>query len=124
MQLTVNKSKLISAIQTVQGAIGTRVALPILSNILLELKSNILKLTATNLDISISSTFEVESHEDGAVTVPAQKFYEIVSSIADENINIEVSDKNRVMISTPKCKFRIMGISFEEFPRVPIFHQA
>lgn len=124
MQFIANKSKLISAIQTVQGAIAPRVALPILSNVLLECKTNSLKLTATNLDISISSTFEVETHEEGAVTVPAQKFYEIISSIADENINIEVNDRNQVKISTPKCKFRIMGISYEEFPRAPIFDKA
>jgi len=124
MQLTTNKSKLISAIQTVQGAIGTRVALPILSNILLEAKSNTLKLTATNLDISISSTLEVESQIDGAVTVPAQKFYEIISSIADDTINIEVSEKNQIKISASKCKFRIMGISYEEFPKLPEFDQT
>ncbi len=124
MQLIANKSKLISAIQIVQGAIASRAALPILSNVLLELKENTLKLTATNLDISISSTLEVESQIDGAVTVPAQKFYEIISSITDENINIEISEKNQIKIFTPKCKFKIMGISYEEFPRLPEFDQT
>lgn len=121
MKLKVKKENLLNGIQIVQSVITTRSTLPILSNILLEASQNQLKLTATDLDIGINCVFGVDIIEDGSITLPAKRFSDIIKELPDEEINITIKKNNLVIIETTTCQFKIMGLTAEEFPRLPEF---
>ena len=63
MKIKTSKDELLSGIQIAQNVVSSRTTLPILSNILLETKGNVLKLNATDLDIGISCEIPVETLE-------------------------------------------------------------
>lgn len=121
MKIKVAKGVLLSGIQKVQNIITTKATLPILSNILLETQQNILKLTATDLDIGISCVIPIETQEPGIITVPAKRFSDIIKDLPSENVNINTKKNNLVIVETESCQFKIMGLAPEDFPKLPEF---
>jgi len=121
MKFKVEKSTFLTGIQTVQNVITSKSALPILANILLEIQQDKLRLTATDLDIGISCVIPVDVHEPGAITVPAKRFSDIIKELPADSINISTKKNNQVTINTDSCEFKIMGLTKEEFPKLPEF---
>ncbi len=121
MKFKVEKNHLINAIQAVQNVITTKSALPILSNILIEAQGGNLKLTATDLDIGITCVIPVDIQEPGAITVPAKRFSDIVKEFPIDIITVTTKKNNQVTIDSDVCQFKIMGLTKEEFPKLPEF---
>ncbi len=121
MKITVDKQDILGGIQTVYNIITSKSSLPILSNILIETYKSNLKLTATDLDIGITCVIPVDIQEQGAITVPAKRFSDIVKELPADKIEISTKKNNSVIIETEACQFKIMGLSSEEFPKVPEF---
>lgn len=86
MSFSLSQGALLKPLQLVSGAVERRQTLPILSNILLSVTGNQLSLTATDLELELSSHVELEGEsEDGSVTVSARKFLDICRTLpADE----------------------------------------
>jgi len=121
MKIKVLKSLLGKNLQTVQSVISSRSSLPILSNVLIEAENGEIKLTSTDLDIGISSRFTSEVEEQGAITVPAKRFSDIIKELPDEDVLISTMKNNSVAIRCGKCFFKILGLPKEDFPRLPEF---
>jgi DNA polymerase-3 subunit beta len=121
MKFRVKKDSLITAIQTVQNIITTKSALPILSNILIETQQDGIRLTATDLDIGITCVIPVDIQEQGAITIPAKRFSDIVKEFPVDIVNVTTKKNNLVVIESELCQFKIMGLAKEEFPKLPEF---
>jgi DNA polymerase-3 subunit beta len=121
MKFKVEKEVLLNGIQIVQNVITTKSALPILSHILIETQQDTLKLTATDLDIGISCVIPVDIQEQGAITIPAKRFNDIIRELPANDVNITTKKNNQVTIETESCQFKIMGLAREEFPKLPEF---
>jgi DNA polymerase-3 subunit beta len=121
MKFTTKKEILIKGIQEVQSAINPKTTLPILSNILIEAGKDSLSLTATDLDIGITSTIPMTIGSEGVITVPAKKFFDIIKELPDGEISISVKKNNLVHIECANCLFKIMGLPKDEFPQLPDF---
>ncbi len=122
MDLKVLKNDLVEGIQIVQNAVSQKSSLPILTNVLLEAENGILKMTATDLDIGISANINTSVGQAGAITVPAKKFFDIIRNLPDESeIEISMKKNNFVTVKSGKANFKIIGLSKEEFPQLPVF---
>jgi DNA polymerase III subunit beta len=121
MRFKVEKTDLVNAIQTVQNVITTKSALPILANILIETQTSTLRLTATDLDIGITCVIPVDIQEQGAITIPAKRFSDIVKEFPLDVISVTTKKNNQVSIDSDMCQFKIMGLAKEEFPKLPEF---
>jgi len=120
MKFNTTKDVLLRGIQSVQAAINTKSTLPILANILIEGVDDNIILTATDLDIGITSKIPIKPQVVGAVTIPAKKFSDIIKELPDdEAISISVKKNNLVNIECEKSVFKIMGLPKEEFPQLP-----
>ena len=72
MKFTVSRDAFLKPLQIVSGAVERRHTLPILSNLLLKVEGDTLRLTGTDLEVELISSVKVESSGgDGMVTVPA-----------------------------------------------------
>src|SRR3990167_142944 len=99
MKIHTTKDDLLKGIQIVQNAVSSKNTLPILSHILIEARKNDIRLTATDLEIGISMKVEGEIVEEGAFTVPARKFSEIVKELqADAAIHISLKKGQSIHI--------------------------
>jgi len=121
MRFKAKKSILVNAIQTVQNVITAKASLPILSHILIETQTGEIRLTATDLDIGISCVVPVDIIEAGAITVPAKRFSDIVKEFPSEDLAVCAKKNNLVVIDSNDCQFKIMGLSKDEFPKLPEF---
>jgi len=124
MKIRATKDILLNGIQKVQNIISTRATLPILSNILLEAQQNKLKLIATDLDIGITCTIPINTQEPGRITIPAKRFSDIIKELPDESVNINTQKNNLIIIETKSCQFKIMGLPYEDFPKLPEFKEG
>ena len=121
MKFKVQKDNLITAIQVVQNIITAKSALPILSNILIETQQEAIRLTATDLDIGITCVIPVDIQEQGAITIPAKRFSDIVKEFPVDIVSVTTKKNNLVVIDSELCQFKIMGLAKEEFPKLPEF---
>lgn len=121
MKIKVSKEILSSAIHTVQNVVSSKTTLPILSNILLSAKKSKLKLNATDLDIGISCEIPVEIIEEGAITIPAKRFSDIIKEMASGDILIQAKKNNQIDIEGEVCRFKLNGLPSDEFPKFPEF---
>ncbi|OIP99690.1 MAG: DNA polymerase III subunit beta [Zetaproteobacteria bacterium CG2_30_46_52] len=119
MHLKISRAHLFHQIQRCQNIVEKRNTNPILVNILFETVSNGLKLTATDLQATYSSTQEAEILEPGKLTVDAKKIFEIVRELNPEQM-IELKTKpNFLEIFSGGVKFEIAAKSADEFPSEP-----
>lgn len=121
MKIKILKQNFIKNIQHVQNIISSKSALPILANILIEAEKDKVILTSTDLDIGMSSILETAVEEEGAITVPAKRFNDIIKELPDEDISISTMKNNAIIIKCSKCFFKIIGLPKEEFPKLPEF---
>ncbi|MCQ9206794.1 MAG: DNA polymerase III subunit beta [Omnitrophica bacterium] len=122
MKFKTDKTQLLKITQKVQNAISSKATLPILSNILLETQGNLIKITATDLDIGISSKIQIKPESEGAITLPAKKFIDIIKELPDsQEISFSAKKNNVATIECGKIVFKIIGLPKDEFPQPPEF---
>lgn len=119
MKLSIKQSALLPVVSSALRSSGSK-NLPVLANILVETEGDKLKLSATNLEIGVIKRVKAENIlEEGSITVPARTLHEIVSSLSDDELDIESSGE-QVKITTKNFSGTINGISAQEFPPIPL----
>lgn len=121
MEITVDKSNFLKAVNLVSGVTAQKAnTLPILGNILMEVgKKGSVSLIGTDLEVGISTSVPVQVTKEGDITVPAKKIYEIIRELPEGEIEITVAKNNAVNIKSGKSYFKIMGLTKEDYPKLP-----
>lgn len=121
MKVECSRENLLKGLSVVQNAISMRSTLPILSNILLETTKDSLTITGTDLDLGIITTVRTNVENQGSITVPAKKLFDIIKELPDAPITMSLKKNNMVHITCEKAQFKIMGIPKNDFPKLPEF---
>ena len=119
MKITFDNEDLLEGIQTVIGVTGGRNTLPILSNLLISASDNGIKMSATDLEVSIQTAVAGTVLKTGEITLPAKKLFEIVRSLPDDDVLMDLSANDRVTISCGNSHYKLAGLPSDEFPDVP-----
>ncbi len=119
MRFNVSSSELVKALSAVSGAVPNKATLPILETILFESSDGRLRLTATDLEISIIESMSADIEEDGAVAIPARRLVETLRQLPDIPVAFEVDDKFNIKFRTDKGTYKLVGEDPDEFPEVP-----
>jgi len=118
MKLNVTKSNLGRALAAVSKAVSTKPTLEILKNIALKADKGVLLVSATDLELSISTYIGVDIIEEGSTTILAKTFIEFVSLLPDGNVSL-VLENNELKVEAEKVKSKFATIPYEEFPSLP-----
>jgi len=118
MKFTVPRSEFLPAVQSVLNVVSPRATLPIIANILMQLKGQELSLYATDLDTSIRTQVSVTKGADGAIALPAKKLAEIVRELPDADIYF-TADGTKAKMTCGKGTFGLAGMDSEDFPPFP-----
>lgn len=121
MKFKINKDHFSNGLQQVLNVVGTRAAMPILGNVLIDAQSGHLSLTTTNLDIGIRCRITAEISSEGSITLPVRKLATIVKELPQKEVFVEVESNNQAKITSGGSHFKVMGIGTEDFPPLPSF---
>lgn len=120
MRLSCLQENLSRGLSIVGRAVATRTTLPITQNVLLSTDESRLKLSATNLDIAISTWIGAQIEEEGAATVPARLLTDFVNALPEERIDLNsASQPLAIDLSCARFEGQINGADPEEFPPIP-----
>ncbi|MGE0585099.1 MAG: DNA polymerase III subunit beta [Flavobacteriaceae bacterium] len=118
MRVTVERSELVKSLTHVHRVVERRNTIPILSNILIDGADGRLKLKATDLDIEIVETLSADVAGDGATTVPAHVFYDLVRKLPDgAQIVLESgADDSSLIVRSGRARFMLQVLPAADFP--------
>ncbi len=121
MKFQIKRDHFSNALQQVQNLVSFRPSMPILFNVLLEAEGEYLKLTTTNLDMGIRCKIKGEIIEPGSITLPVKRLASIVKDLPGAEVLVEVNASNQAQLRSGGAKYKIMGLSRDEFPPLPKF---
>ena len=120
MKVSCLQQNLNRALSIVGRAVASRSNLPVLQNVKISTESEMLVLTATNLDIAITTRIGAQVEQEGAITIPARLLTDFVNSLPDDRIDIKSStDPLSVSLKCQRFDANINGTDPEEFPPIP-----
>lgn len=119
MKLIIPRIDLLNLIGKIQAIIPAKPALPILSNVLLEAKHDQLILSATDLTVSMQAFADAQIQEEGAITLPAKKFFQLVRELTSSEVEIHAQTPETAYINCGASHFKMSGMHKNEFPQFP-----
>lgn len=125
MRISCLQQNLSRGLAVVGRAVASRATLPVTQNVLVASEGNMLRLSATNLEISLTTWVGAMVEEEGSVTVPARLLTEFVNSLGSERIELEMQPDSRVLqIKSGRSQANIHGTDASEFPPIPSIDDA
>lgn len=123
MKFTIQQADLQKALGIVANVVPGKTTMPILTCVLLEAEDDKLTVSATNLDMSVTTgTPGVDVKQGGRIAVPATKFVSFVRSLAAGEVTISEKD-GRVSVSSGKASLSESSMNADEFPALPVLNE-
>jgi len=120
MKITCLQENLSRGLAVVGRAVANRATLPVIHNVLLSVDQSMLKLSATNLEIAMTTWVGAKIEEEGSITVPARLLTEFVNSLPNDPINLQLDEGSGLLeISSGSSKAHINITDASEFPPIP-----
>jgi len=118
MQFEIKRDILLKSLNHVQGIVEKKNTLPILSNVLLEIKNKKLSIIATDLDlIFYDEISDIKITTEGSTTTSATILYDILRKIsANSNIKFDLKSENKLSLKTENSDFNLLCLPTENFP--------
>tara|TARA_B100002019_G_scaffold175221_1_gene151433 strand:+ start:116 stop:1231 length:1116 start_codon:yes stop_codon:yes gene_type:complete len=118
MQFSVKRDILLKSLNFVQGVVEKKNTLPILSNVLLQLKNRKLSIVATDLDIVFYDEIsEVKILSEGSTTTSAAILYDILRKISsNSDLNFDLKSENKLSLKSENSDFNLLCLPTDNFP--------
>ena len=121
MKFIVSSSTLLKHLQSIGGVINSSNALPILENFLFEIEGNNLKVSASDLETTVSATLTVESKDSGNIAIPARLLVDTLKTFSEQPLTFSIDKKkNAIEISSDYGKYKLAGHNGDEYPKIPV----
>ena len=117
MKFIVSSSYLLKQLQVLGNVINSSNTLPILDNFLFDLDHNVLTVSASDLETTMSATLEIDSESKGSVAVPAKLLLEILKTFPEQPLTFTVEENNTIEISSNSGKYAVAYAPSDEFPK-------
>lgn len=119
MKAVISKIDLVNLIGKIQSIVAAKPAIPILSNVLIEASDDQLIVSATDLTVSMRCYVEAKVIEEGAIALPARRFFQLVRELTAPQVKISAQTNEIAEITTGTSVFKINGMNKGEFPTLP-----
>lgn len=123
LNCSVLQSDLIDGLNRLQNITNKRVTLAILSNVLIETTNNSLIITGTDLEVGLRIEVPADIHDQGTLTLPSKKIFEIVRESGSDTITIQETENSWVVISAGHSTYNLAGMPSDEYPEFPEYEE-
>ena len=117
MNLTTSRESLLRPLQAVIGVVERRQTMPILANVLMVVKDDVLSITATDLEVELVAASSLDEVKvPGEITVPARKLLDICRALPDEcTVHLQM-DGDRLVVKSGRSRFVLSTLAAADFP--------
>jgi len=124
MKLLITRIDLLAILGKVHSVVPLKPALPVLSHLLLEAVNDQLILSATDLTVSICASAKAKVEEEGAIVLPARKFFQLVRELITSHVEIHSSHSEVAHINAGSSHFKMNGMNHTEFSSFPSLEEG
>lgn len=118
MRFSLQREVLLKPLAQVVNVVERRQTLPVLANLLVQVKGGQLSLTGTDLEVEMISRSAVEDAQDGETTVPARKWFEIVRALPDGSKVMISQSGDKVTVQAGRSRFTLASLPANDFPSI------
>lgn len=119
MKILISRLELVALIGKIQNVVPSKPAIPILANVLVEAVDDQLIISATDLTVSMRAYAEAKVLEEGSITLPARRFFQLVRELTAPQVEIHTLSPEIATINAGSSHFKIQGMHKSEFPSLP-----
>ncbi len=118
MQFQIKRDKLLKSLSIAHNIIERKNTIPILANVLLEIKNNVLNIVATDLDMIFRDEIsDLKIDKEGSTTTSATVLYDLLRKLPSNlDISFDLQDKNKLKIFAKNSKFNLLCLPVDDFP--------
>jgi len=118
MKFTVTRQNLHQGLKAVSASIPSKTTLPVLSNILFEAMEDGIRLSGTDMDVSVRVAVPAEVKKEGTATAPGKKLQDIARELADQPVKVSARG-DQIELACGRSSFKLNGLPAVDFPELP-----
>ena len=118
MRFSLQREVLLKPLAQVVNVVERRQTLPVLANLLVQVKKGQLSLTGTDLEVEMVSRSAVDDAQDGEITVPARKWFEIVRALPDGSKVTVSQSGDKITVQAGRSRFTLASLPANDFPSI------
>lgn len=119
MNVTIDREAFVRILGRVQGVVDKRHALAMLTNVLIEADDGVLRVVATDLEVSLQQTSPARITKAGRAATSARTLFEIVRESSTEEITLKSLENQWIEVVYGKSRFKLMGVDPQDHPGMP-----
>lgn len=123
LKFTISQDKFLEGLNSLQNITNKKGTLAILTNVLIESTDGGLVLTGTDLEVGLRIRVPAEIKENGSLTLPSKKIFEIVRESGSKVISVEEIENSWVVIKAGLSTYNLAGMPNDEFPEFPEYEE-
>ena len=116
MRFSLQREVLLKPLAQVVNVVERRHTLPVLANLLAKVHGGQLALTGTDLEVEMVARTAVEDAQDGEITIPARKLFEIVRALPDGSRVTITQSGDKVTVQAGRSRFSLASLPANDFP--------
>ncbi len=120
MKFIISSQSLLKQLQSIAGVLNSSNTLPILDNILFEIKDQVLTISCSDLESTITSKINIDAKSEGSIAIPAKILIDILKTFPDHPLTFSIDGNMSIEIASDYGKYKLSGFNGEEFPKSPI----
>lgn len=125
MKFIVSSAELLKHLSHINGVITTNPIVPILENFLFEINDGLLTITASDLQISMTTEIDIEAKENGSLAVPARILMDTLKNLPEQPVTFTIDPETYGLeINSDNGRYKLAGENAIDFPKVPAVSDA
>jgi DNA polymerase III subunit beta len=118
MKLTAEREKLLGPLQAVIGVVERRQTMPVLANVLLNVRDGRMSITATDLEVELVASTDVTVQQAGDITVPGRKLLDILRALPEKTTVSLLLEAEKLIVKGGRSRFSLSTLPASEFPLI------
>jgi DNA polymerase-3 subunit beta len=118
MRFSLQREVFLKPLGQVVNVVERRQTLPVLANLLVQVKGGQLSLTGTDLEVEMVARSAVEDAKDGETTIPARKLFDIVRALPDGSKVTVSQTGDKITVQAGRSRFTLASLPANDFPSV------
>ncbi len=119
MKFVISTQELNYLLSKLLNVVSPKPTVPLLSNFLIEASNDELVLTASDLTVGIRCYTEAQILEEGATTLPAKRFAQLIRELTSPNVEISSNAHDITTVISNSSRFKLNGMNKSGFPSPP-----